>query len=106
MPFEKGRKKTGGKKRGYTFDETKQAQEAIANLVNLNTPNMIKWLDEIAQNNPKDAFDCLVKIMEYHLPKLNRSDFKMQGMQQSQIIYIDSKEKEEIENHIDSIVND
>ena len=74
MPFEKGREKTGGKKKGSVNKSTETARLAIAKLVDKNTPNMIKWLDEIAADSPEKAFDCMTKVMEYHLPKLNRTD--------------------------------
>ena len=72
MPFQKGQKKTGGKKKGYTSKATENAREAIANLVDKNTPQMMKWLDEIAKESPEKAFDCMTKVMEYHLPKIAR----------------------------------
>tara|TARA_B100001939_G_C16770636_1_gene542474 strand:- start:361 stop:687 length:327 start_codon:yes stop_codon:yes gene_type:complete len=74
MPFQKGQKKTGGKKKGYTSKATENAREAIANLVEKNTPQMIKWLEQIAEESPKEAFDCMTKVMEYHLPKLARTE--------------------------------
>lgn len=77
MPFKKGKPKTGGKPKGYVSKPTELAREAIAKLVDLNAPNMVKWLDDIAQENPKDAFDCMMKVMEYHLPKLNRTDVSL-----------------------------
>ena len=72
MPFEKGHKKVGGVKKGFTNKSTENARQAIANLVDKNTPQMMKWLDQIAEESPEKAFDCMTKVMEYHLPKIAR----------------------------------
>jgi len=74
MTFESGRKKTGGKKKGTSNKATANAREAIAAFVNNNTHRLERLLDEIEANSPKDAFDAITKVMEYHLPKLARSD--------------------------------
>lgn len=37
---------------------TVQSREAIARFVDKNTPRLNKWLDEIAEDSPKDAFNC------------------------------------------------
>jgi len=74
MPFEKGRAKTGGKVKGQANRSTTQAREAIAAFVDNNTERLTDWLDRIALDSPKDAFDCVTKVMEYHLPKLARTE--------------------------------
>jgi hypothetical protein len=61
-----------GRKKGVPNKSTTQAREAIAKLVDKNSVNMMRWLEEIAADNPKDAFDCMIKVMEYHLPKIAR----------------------------------
>lgn len=61
-----------GRKKGVPNKSTAQAREAIAKFVNKNTTRLEGWLDDIAAENPKDAFDCVIKIMEYHMPKIAR----------------------------------
>lgn len=61
-----------GRKKGVPNKSTTMAREAIAKFVDNNTGRLEGWLDEIAADSPKDAFDCVAKIMEYHLPKIAR----------------------------------
>jgi len=74
MGFQKGHKKVGGKKKGVPNKATTTAREAIAAFVNNNTGRLERLLDEIEADSPKDAFDAITKVMEYHLPKLARSE--------------------------------
>jgi hypothetical protein len=77
MPFEKG--KSGnpkGKAKGPN-KATAQAREAIASFVDGNADRLSGWLDQIAeQDGPKDAFNCFMSVVEYHIPKLARTESK------------------------------
>ncbi len=54
---------------------TLQAREAIARFVEHNVSHLQAWLDKIAEEDgPRAAFDRLLHIMEYHMPKLARGD--------------------------------
>ena len=68
-----------GRKPGTPNKSTTQAREAIAAFVELNAPRMSEWLDRVAQDNPAKAFDMLTAVMEYHLPKLQRTDTTLSG---------------------------
>lgn len=74
MPFEKGRAKTGGKKKGQQNKVTQDAKKAIAKFVDGNSDKLGRWLDEIAAESPKDAFNCFMSVVEYHIPKLQRTE--------------------------------
>ena len=76
MAFKKGDKKpkNSGKKKGVPNKSTTLAREAVARFMDKNTGRLEKWLDQIAEESPKDAFDCVMKVMEYHIPKLARSE--------------------------------
>ena len=68
-------KKTGGRAAGVTNKSTTRAREAIAAFVDGNADRLSGWLDEIyAQDGPKDAFDSVVGLLEFHIPKLARSE--------------------------------
>ena len=32
------------------------------------------WLDQIAVKDPKLAYDCFMDVVEYHVPKLQRTE--------------------------------
>lgn len=73
----KGGKQPGaGRPAGTPNKSTTLAREAIARFVDDNTQRMQGWLDQIAQDSPEKAFNCVRDLMEYHLPKLARTEIK------------------------------
>ena len=74
MAFVKG--KSGnpkGKPLNTPNKSTTMAREAIAAFVDGNADRLTGWLDAIAADDPKDAFNCFMSVVEYHIPKLNRT---------------------------------
>lgn len=67
-------KKTGGRVAGVANKATSQAREAIAAFVEGNVDRLNGWLDQIAEKDPKAAFDCFMDVVEYHIPKLARQE--------------------------------
>lgn len=63
-----------GRPKGIPNKATQNAREAIAAFVEGNVDRLNGWLDQIAQESPKDAFDAFMKVVEYNIPKLNRTD--------------------------------
>lgn len=73
----KGSPKTGGRKLGTPNKATGAAKLAFAAFVDNNADRLQAWLDEIAMNEklgPKIAFDCLMQVAEFHVPKLARTE--------------------------------
>lgn len=65
----------GGSRKGRPNKATSAAREAIARLVDGNTPRMQEWLDQIAeQEGPLMAWRCITDVIEYHIPKLARTE--------------------------------
>lgn len=74
--FKKGEIRPGQGKRGPN-KSTLLAKEAIARFADDNADRMQQWLDDVAsdpKHGPKVAFDMLMGVMEYHLPKLARTE--------------------------------
>lgn len=74
--FIKGQKKPNQGKRGPS-KTTVLAREAIATFVDGNAEKLQGWLDDIAadpKHGPKVAFDSFMSVVEYHIPKLARSE--------------------------------
>jgi len=65
-----------GRPKGVANKATMQAREAIADFVEGNVERLTAWLDQIAEENPKDAFNCFMGVVEYHIPKLARVEVK------------------------------
>jgi hypothetical protein len=57
-----------------TDQKTPKIGEGLANLLERNAPNMDRWLNEVAQEDPYKALDLMNKLSEYHIPKLARTE--------------------------------
>lgn len=72
--FKKGEIRPNQGKRGPS-KTTKLAREALASLVDGNADKLQRWLDAIEkQNGPEAAFKCFMSLLEYHVPKLGRTE--------------------------------
>lgn len=77
MSLPKGRTNNpAGKPKGTLNKSTRTAREAIAAFVEGNADRLERLLDKIEQDNPKAAFDCIMAVCEYHIPKLARTELK------------------------------
>jgi hypothetical protein len=63
-----------GRPQGLPNKATRNAREAIAAFVDGNAHRLSDLLDRIAEDNPKAAFDAFMSVVEYHIPKLSRSE--------------------------------
>lgn len=80
MGFSKGQSgNPNGRPRGATNKATQEAREAIAMFVEGNVDRLNGWLDAIADESPKDAFDRFMSVVEYHIPKLARQEHTGEG---------------------------
>jgi hypothetical protein len=78
----KTRKKAGGRSVGTPNKVTAQAREAIAMFVDGNAHRLTQWLDDVANGvpehdikpNPAKAFELFQSVVEYHVPKLARTE--------------------------------
>lgn len=85
-------KKTGGRTSGTPNRATAEAREAIARFVDANASRLQEWLDAVAGGvrelgddgaptgkhvvspNPQRAFELFQSVIEYHVPKLARTE--------------------------------
>lgn len=68
--------------KGSPNKTTALAREAIARFVDGNAHRLQGWLDDIAADEklgPKVAFDCFMDVVEYHVPKLARTELTGDG---------------------------
>lgn len=80
MPAPKGNNNNpNGRPKGTPNRSTQAARDAIAQFVDGNVHRLQKWLDDIADGkadgkpNPQKAFELFQSVIEYHVPKLQRS---------------------------------
>jgi hypothetical protein len=81
MAKAKGSTKTGGRIAGTPNRATIEARQAIAMFVDANAHRLTEWLDFVANGdgadikpNPAKAFELFQSVVEYHVPKLNRTE--------------------------------
>lgn len=53
---------------------TANAREAVARFVDFNAVRMQGWLDELAADAPDKALKVMIDLMEFHIPKLARTE--------------------------------
>ena len=64
-----------GRPKGSPNKATSEAREAIARLVDGNAHRLTIWLEEIYQlKGPEAAWNCMMDVIEYHIPKLARTE--------------------------------
>lgn len=74
--------KTGGRQTGTPNKATSEARQAIASFVDGNAHRLTEWLDAVAEGdpendikpNPAKAFELFQSVVEYHIPKLARTE--------------------------------
>lgn len=69
-----GKREGAGRGKGTPNKATQAAREAIGLFVDNNAHRLQKWLDDIAETNPEKAFNLFQSVIEYHVPKLARSE--------------------------------
>lgn len=70
----KGIKTGGGSRQGVPNRATADVRQAIALIAQRNVGNFETWLGKVALEDPGKAADLYLKAIEYHIPKLARSE--------------------------------
>jgi len=63
-----------GRPKGTLNRNTKQIREAYQKLTEDNLDNMNLWLSQIASEDPAKAMDVMIRLSEYIIPKLARTE--------------------------------
>ena len=75
MSLPKGRTNNpNGRPAGIPNRTTTEFKEALNRLLTHAAPQMVSWLDRIAETNPEKAIDAVGKLAEYVHPKLARQE--------------------------------
>lgn len=88
MPFQPGHKLAKGRPVGAINRSTEQMKLTIARAVNNTLDTIQKDLEEIKKKDPEKAIDLALKLMEYTLPKLSRTEMKAEIEQKIQQISV------------------
>lgn len=63
-----------GRPKGTPNRATAVVREAIARMAEDNADNFNLWLSQVAASSPEKACDIYLKAIEYHIPKLARTE--------------------------------
>jgi len=63
-----------GRAKGVPNKSTAAVREAIAKMAELNAPRFSNWLDQVAAKSSEKACDIYLRAIEYHIPKLARTE--------------------------------
>lgn len=77
MPFVSGQSgNPAGRPKGSMNKSSQVLRESLSFLIEENLDKMNEWIDRIAEDDPRAAFQCMVSIMEFNIPKLTRAVIK------------------------------
>jgi len=67
-------RKGRGRPKGSPNKIVADVRAVIALVAEKNVPKINGWLDRVARKNPAKATDLLLRVLEYHIPKLTRAE--------------------------------
>lgn len=82
------RRKTGGRSKGTPNKVTADVRAAIADFAEANVGKCQAWLDAVAAKDPARALELFVRLLEYHVPKLARTECATEVQEQPQTLRI------------------
>jgi hypothetical protein len=68
-----------GRPKGSANKATAAVREAIARFAENNVGQLQSWLEKTAEKNPDKAADLFLRALEYHIPKLARTETTVEG---------------------------
>jgi hypothetical protein len=75
MPFKPGQSgNPEGRPKGTKNKNTKIVRQAFQQLTENNLENMSIWLSQVASEDPAKAMDLMLRLSEYIIPKLARTE--------------------------------
>lgn len=86
-----------GRPKGAKNKITQKMREGFAMVAENNLDNLEKWIAQIAADDPKEAMKIFLNLSEFLLPKLSRSEQKIEHTGQDKSIEIKIVRKEDKE---------
>lgn len=78
MSFKEGNKHGRGRPKGSGNKDTKKLRERITDLLDMNWGSI---QDDLKELKPKERVDAYIKLLEYALPKLQRTELSTESSQ-------------------------
>lgn len=63
----------GGRNKGTPNRLTSDIRQCFADIMQNMGPRMEEWIERVAETDPGRAAEIILKLAEYHIPKLSRS---------------------------------
>jgi hypothetical protein len=68
-----------GRPKGLANKATAAVREAIARFAENNVEKLQDWLEKTAEKHPDKAAELFLRALEYHIPKLARTETTVEG---------------------------
>jgi hypothetical protein len=88
MAFEKGNKLSKGRPKGAVNRSTEMMKVTIARAIDNTLNTLSADLEKIKKKDPERAIELALKLMEFTLPKLSRTELKAEVEQRIQQIQV------------------
>ncbi|MEL4306728.1 hypothetical protein [Joostella sp. CR20] len=66
-------------RKGVPNKSTREIRQAFHQLVSDKLPEISKWLDEVAKESPEKAINIIIKLSDFVIPKLQRTEIELGG---------------------------
>ena len=88
MAFEKGHKLATGRPKGAINRSTEMMKVSIARETNVVLDDLPSIMKQMIRDDPKAAVDLAIKLLEFNMPKLSRTELRAEIEQKIQQISI------------------
>lgn len=88
MAFEKGHKLATGRPKGAINRSTEMMKVSIARATNVVLDDLPSIMKQMIKEDPKAAVDLAIKLLEFNMPKLSRTEMRAEIEQKIQQISI------------------
>lgn len=88
MAFTKGHKLSNGRPKGAINRSTEMMKVSIARATNVVLDDLPSIMKQMIKEDPKAAVDLAIKLLEFNMPKLSRTEMRAEIEQKIQQISI------------------
>lgn len=78
-PGRGGKRLNAGRKRGTPNKVTADVRQAFSEILQRNAASVEGWIQDVSEKDPYKAVDLMLRLAEYHIPKLARSELTGAG---------------------------